>query len=140
MRSTSIGAYFLLAFTVLYWFAGHGCLRSTFTLSLACTIWDLVACIAGVWVAQRLMRLRTAAPLLAGAISGVGLASMTFWIFRGYGHFRFEGTWANVSCFFADDAGLAFSLVVAPLLGLLTLLHSVLWLRSYRANAVVPLE
>ena len=99
MRSASIGAYFLSAFTVLYWFAGHGSLRSTFILSLACTIWDLFACVVGTWLAQNMMKLRTAAPLLAGAIACVGLASMTFWIYRGYGHFLFEGTWGTLAVF-----------------------------------------
>ena len=136
MRSASIGAYFLSAFTVLYWFAGHGSLRSTFILSLACTIWDLFACVVGTWLAQNMMKLRTAAPLLAGAIACVGLASMTFWIYRGYGHFLFEGTWGDVSCFFTEGAGIAFTFVIAPVLGFLTLLHGILWMRTSRVVSV----
>ena len=75
------------------------------------------------------MKLRTAAPLLAGAIAGAGLASIPCWIYRGYGHFLFEGTWADINCFFAEGSGLAFPFVVAPALGLLTLIQSVFWLR-----------
>ena len=48
------------------------------------------------------MNLRTGAPLLAGAVTGAGLASIPFWIYRGYGHFLFEGTPADISCFFAE--------------------------------------
>ena len=121
-----------MAFTVLYWFAGHGFLRSTLTLSLACTVWDFFACVIGEWVGQNLMKLRTVAPLLGGAIAGAGLASMTFWIYRGYGHFLFEGTWGDVSCFFTEGAGIAFPFVVAPVLGFLTLLHGIIWLRTGR--------
>jgi hypothetical protein len=81
------------------------------------------------------MNLRTAVPLLAAAISGGGLASIPFWIYRGYGHFLFEGTWVDVSCFFAEGYGLAFIFVVAPALGLLTLLYGILWLRTGRAQS-----
>ena len=130
IRSASVGAYFILSFVVLHWFAGDGCFSSTFNLSLGCTVWDLFACAAGSWVAQRLMKLRTAAPLLAGAITGAGLATIPFWTYRDYGHFRFEGTWADISCFFAEGAGIAFQFVVAPALGILTLIHGVFWLRT----------
>jgi hypothetical protein len=130
IRFVSVGAYFLATFMVLYLFAGHGSLRSTFSLSLACTVWDLFACIAGVWLAQNVLNLRTAAPLLGAAITGAALASMPFWIYRGYGHFLFEGTWADVSCFFVEGAGITFPFVVAPVLAFLGLLHGVAWLRS----------
>ena len=136
VRSAALGAYVFLAFVVLYWFAGHGHLRSTFVLSLACTILNLFACIAGTLVGHSLVKLRTAAPLLAGAISGAVLASMTFWIYRGYGHFLFEGTWADISCFFTEGAGIAFSFIVAPVLGFLTVLYGVIWLRTSRTASV----
>lgn len=136
IRSASIGTYFVLSFAVLYWFAGdsyfcaRSSLRSTFRLSLACTIGDLFACFGRSWVAHKMMNLRIAVPLLAAAISGAGLASIPFWIYRGYGHFLFEGTWIDVSCFFAEGYSLAFIFVVAPALGLLTLIHGILWLRT----------
>lgn len=139
VRSAALGAYVFLAFAVLYWFAGHGHLRSTFVLSLACTILNLFGCIVGTWVGHGLVKLRTAAPLLAGSIAGAVLASMTFWIYRGYGHFLFEGTWADVSCFFTEGAGIAFSFIVAPVLGSLTVLYGVIWLRTSRtASDTLP--
>ncbi|MDE3201964.1 MAG: hypothetical protein KGN79_13700 [Acidobacteriota bacterium] len=76
------------------------------------------------------MKFRIALPLLAAAIAYAGLASMPFWIYRGYGHFLLEGTWADVGCFFAEGYGLAFIFVAAPALGLLTLLHCIVWLRT----------
>lgn len=137
MRSASIGAYFVPAFAFLYWFAGRDSLRSTFSLSFASTIWDLFSCVVGTWLGQNLMKLRTAAPLLAASITGTGLASMSFWIYKGYGHFLFEGTFADVSCFFKGGSGIAFPFVVAPALGFLTLAHCIFWLRTSRVVSVV---
>lgn len=142
IRAASIGVYFFLSFAVLYWFAGDSsfCARSplliTFRLSLACTIWDLFACVVGLWIGQKVMNLRTAVPMLSTAITAAGLASMPFWIYRGYGHFLFEGTWADTGCFFAEGYGLMFPFVVAPALGLLSLFHGILWLRT--GNALSP--
>jgi hypothetical protein len=81
-------------------------------------------------MAQKLLKLRTAAPLLAGALTGAGLASVPFWIYRGYGRFFFEGTWSDISCFFAEGAGIAFAFVIAPALGILSLIHAIFWLRT----------
>ena len=86
------------------------------------------------------MRFRTAAPLLAAAITGAGIASLPFWIFRGYGHFLFEGTWADVSCFFAEGHLIVFPFLVAPALGLLTLIHGILWLKTSKASSVALAE
>lgn len=142
IRSASTGVYFALSFAVLYWFADerYFCalspLRSTFRLSLACTILDLLACIAGLWLAQKIMSLRTAAPLLAGAITGAALASIPFWIHRCYGRFSFVGTPADISCFFAEGYGIAFPFVIAPALGFLTLIHGIVWLRASKEAAI----
>ena len=135
-RYALLAVYFAVAYVVLYWYAGSGyfCARtgppgSTFRLAVGCTVWDLFACSAGSWLAHEVMKLRTAAPLLTSAITAAGLASMPFWIYRGYGHFFFEGTWMDVSCFFTEANGLVFPFVVAPALGILSLLHGALLLR-----------
>ncbi len=67
--------------------------------------------------------------MLAGTITGAGLASIPFWIYSGYGHFVLEGTWVDISCFFREGYGIAFPFVIAPALGLLTLIHGVFWLK-----------
>lgn len=145
IRWASIGAYFIAAFAVLYWFGGRSyfCsgspLQSTFRLTFACTTWNLIACTTGSFVARK-VDLRTAAPIVAAAISGVGFASIPFWLFRGYGHFLFEGTVMDVSCFFAEEYGIAFPFVVAPALGLLTLAQTLLWLRIQEQKSVVAVE
>ena len=135
ISTASIGAYFVISFAVLYWFAGdsHFCARSpllsTFRLSLVCTVWDLFACSVGSQGAQHLMNSRKAAPVLAGTITGAGLASIPFWIYSGYGHFVLEGTWVDISCFFREGYSIAFPFVIAPALGLLTLIHGLFWLQ-----------
>src|SRR5579859_575698 len=139
IRSISIGAYLVLAFAVLFWLAGNSyfCARSplsTFRLSLACCVWDLFACAAGSWVAQKVTHLRTVAPLIACLITGTGLASIPFWLYRGYGHWLLEGTPTGVSCVFAEGYGMVFPFVVAPALGLPTLMHSILWLRTSKGS------
>jgi hypothetical protein len=135
-RSALVGAYFAVAFALLHWYAGNGyfCartgpMRTTLRLAVGCTIWDLFTCSAGSWLANMVMKLRIAAPLLSGAFTAAGLASIPFWIYRGYGHFLFEGTWIDVSCFFTEANGLAFPFVVAPALAILSLLHCAALLR-----------
>lgn len=86
------------------------------------------------------MNLRIAAPLLAGAITSTGMAAATFWIYRGYGHFLLEGTSADISCFFIEGYGLAFPFVVAPAVGLLTLIHSIFWMRTSRGISTATVE
>ena len=53
---------------------------------------------------------------LSALVAGAGFASIPFWIYRGYGHFLLENTWADVSCFFTEGYGMMFPVVVAPLL------------------------
>ena len=145
-RLASIGAYSIATFAVLLWFGGESSscgrrgLLSTFSLTVACTIWDLFACAAGLFVAQKVLNLRPAAPLLAAAISGSGVASMPFWLFRGYGHYIFEGTAIDVSCFFTEGHVLAFIFVIAPVLGLLSLAHGVIWLRTLHESKLIAVE
>jgi hypothetical protein len=55
-------------------------------------------------------------------VAGVGYGSVPFWIYRGYGTFWFENTWADVSCFFTEGYAIAFPLLVAPALTLTTLI------------------
>jgi hypothetical protein len=63
-----------------------------------------------------------------------GFASLPFWLFEGYGHWRFENTGANVSCFFMEGYGMAFPFVVAPLLAMATLVCEVLVYRTQKRN------
>lgn len=143
LRYASVVVYFAIAYAVLYWYAGRGyfCARtgsfpSTFRFAFMCTIWDLIACGLGSSIARYIMKLRTAAPLLTGAFAAVGLASIPFWISSGYGHFLFEGTWLDVSCFFTEGYGLVFPFLMAPALGVLSLVHGAVLLNI--SKKVVP--
>ena len=136
LRYAILVVYFAVAYAVLYWYAGRGffcartgSLRSTFRFAFVCTIWDLFACSLGTWIARYVPKLQRSAPLLTGALAAAGLASIPFWMYRGYGHFLFEGTWLDVSCFFTEGYGIVFPFLMAPVLGVLSLVHSAVLLK-----------
>jgi hypothetical protein len=123
-RSLLQVAYFVVACVILYFYAdpyfcslsrtGQSRLLVSGKLALACSLWDYAAG----WTAGTIFHHvgRTIPALFAGIISAVGFASIPFWIYRGYGVFLFENTWADVSCFFTEGSGMAFPFVVAPAL------------------------
>jgi hypothetical protein len=123
------GVYFMVAYGILFLYtadspfcsrpgdAGHAVI--TVRLALACTVWDFVAGLCGL-EAFRVIRkkadLPAIAPLVSAVITASGLASIPLWLYRGYGRFLFENTWADVSCFFTEGYGFMFPFVVAPVL------------------------
>jgi len=126
-RLLSSVAYFAVASAILYFYAdpyfcspsriGQSRFLVSAKLSLACTVWNLVAG----WFSWTAFRQGRWLPALASAlIAGAGFASVPFWIYRGYGVFLFENTPADVSCFFTEGSGMAFPLVVAPALAAAT--------------------
>lgn len=116
-------AYFVIACLILYSLllrrrlfsssrTGQSRLLVSWKLALACSPWDFAAG----WTAATILVV-WGAPWLryfAGIIAAVGFASIPFWIYRGYGVFLFENTWADVNCFFTEGSGRAFPFVVAP--------------------------
>jgi hypothetical protein len=128
IRPLSQLAYFVVACLILYFYAdpyfcsssrtGQSRLPVSCKLALACSLWDFAAG----WTAGTIFRHvgRTIPALFAGIIAAVGFASIPFWIYRGYGVFLFENTWADVSCFFTEASGMAFPFVVAPALAAAT--------------------
>ena len=67
---------------------------------------------------------------LTGVIAGVGYGSVPFWIYRGYGIFWLENTWADVSCFFTEGYAIVFPFVIAPALALTSLVCEWLVIRT----------
>jgi len=133
--------YFGISDLVLLWYAsddsfcGHTRFAVAAKLAIAFTLWDLCSSI-GVEVVVRLRDVTPKlAPLLTAFITGIGIAFVPFWIYRGHGAFRFEGTWANVSCVFAEGFGIAFFFVVAPALAFVSLVLGWLALRFNRVPA-----
>ena len=63
----------------------------------------------------------------------VAFASIPFWIYDS-GRFMFEGTWADVSCFFTEGFGMMFPVMVAPALALATLAGELVILKANRAR------
>jgi len=125
--------YFITAYGVLFWYSSGNafCFRANGTshsivtarLALACTIWDFVASAAVALGMDAIGEHGRFIPVCSAIVTGVGLASMEFWIYRGYGHFLFENTWADVSCFLTEGFGFMFPVVVAPILALATFLR-----------------
>jgi hypothetical protein len=101
-------------------------------LALALTGWDILASFVGA-LAGKVVKLRLISLLLATLIVASGLIYLPFWIYRGFGSFRFENTWADVSCFFTEEGNVfGFLFVVTPLMILTTILREFLLLRHQR--------
>lgn len=137
IRWFSAVVYFAVAYGILFLYAdsyfcsaARGQSRPSVSakLALACTIWDALAGASSVHLFGK--QSRWLQILVSAAISGIGFVSMPFWIYRGYGHFLFENTWADVSCFFTEGSLMMFPILVAPLLTAATVIRTwmVLWI------------
>ena len=129
--------FFAIAYAILSFFSynsyfcaaertGHNHALTTARLALALTAWNFFAG----WCGSLALALRknhsfnalTVALTLSTVIAGVGYVSVPFWIYRGYGVFWLDNTWADVSCFFTEGYELGFAMLVAPALALVTLI------------------
>jgi hypothetical protein len=138
-RIIAFGCYWAIAFIVLHLFTlgnsfcerpgARSHLLATVQLALAIAVFDSFVSLVLAITSTR-ARNATGAQwgraLIAALLVGLGLAYLPFWIYEGYGVFRFEHTWADVSCFFTEAYEVAFSFIVAPALALLTFLREVL--------------
>jgi hypothetical protein len=111
----------------------------TAKLAFACTLWDIVASLCGVLV-LRMLRRKLAWPAVVATtlVAGCGFASVPFWIYRGYGGFLLENTWADVSCFFTEGYGAMFPFIVVPVLVLATLIREWITLKIQRVGMETP--
>lgn len=106
------------AYLILWWYtagdtfcqrSGSGHFVISARLTVGFTIWYLlVLCLCSL-VADRGVR-----ALLTATIVGLGIASIPFWLYRGYGHFLLENTAADVSCAFTEGFGMGFPVVIGP--------------------------
>lgn len=132
------GAYFIVCFSGLFYYTngsffcsrpgGASHVAQTLHLAGACTIWELFASICGAFASKK-SPLRGIAPMVSTLLAFFGFASITFWIYDG-GRFVFEGTWADVSCFFTEGYGMMFPLVVAPALAVVTMVGELVILKA----------
>lgn len=135
-RGALFFGYFVLTAVLLFVFSAGDtfCARpggpnhtiATFELALGVSILDFaVSMLVTLALSASLpaSMLRWIAPITAALLVGAVCASLPIWILRGHGHFRFENTWADVSCFFAEGYGLGFMFSVAPILALATFLR-----------------
>lgn len=129
-RVTLTAFYFAATFCYLFYlsdgntFCGgaHGRLVETIRLAIGCTAWSLFASLCGAIAFHKLKIPKSAAGFISFAVALLGFISITYWIYAGYGHFRFENTIADVSCFFTEGFGIVFPIIVAPVLAAQTLL------------------
>ena len=148
MRATLAGCYWAVAFVVIYLFyrgdpfcmrpgsRNYACMSAQLALALAA--WDFVASVVGAAVAsavaKKFRKLPWSGVLPATLIAAFGFFYLPFWMHKGYGSFRFEKTWADVSCFFTEGYLLGFLFFLAPLLTLTTFLRELLIMRSQRIS------
>ena len=138
VRAVVTIGYFVTCFAVLYYYTSgslfcsrpgeSGHTAQTLHLTVACTLWEVLVSICGALVAKQ-FDVRGVAPVVSAVLALIGFASIPFWIY-GTGRFVFEGTTADVSCFFTEGYGSMFPLVVAPALALATLAGELIILKS----------
>jgi len=49
-------------------------------------------------------------------VAALGFLPVPVWIYRGFGHFRFEGTWLDFGCLFAEGYSYGYLMLVGPFL------------------------
>jgi hypothetical protein len=104
-------------------------------LGLVLAAWDFIAGFAGARAsasAEKVLGMRWISVFFTTLIVGAGFAYLPFFIYRGFGAFRFQNTWADVSCFFTEGYGFGFLLFVTPALALVTFLRELLINRSLK--------
>ncbi len=140
--------YWAVAFIVLLIFSSGDpfCARpgarnhtiATAQLALALAAYDFVVSVLVALLANAAKRVFSwwwITVSLITLIVGAGVAYLPFWIYRGYGNFRFKNTWADVSCFFTEGYVIAFLFIVAPVLACATLLREVIAQRFLKKRA-----
>jgi hypothetical protein len=98
-------------------------------LGLVLATWDFVASFVGARAsaaAEKVLGMRGIGVLLTTLIVGAGFVYLPFFIYRGSGAFRFQNTWADVSCFFTEGYSFGFLLFVTPALAVMTFLRELL--------------
>ena len=130
-RVTLTAFYFIATFSYLfYFFRGEPSCESvngfpieTIRFAIGCTAWSLFASLCGTIALHKSKIPKSAAGFISFAVALLGFISIPYWIYLGYGHFRFENTIADVSCIFQDDSSvIVFPIIIAPPLAALTFL------------------
>jgi hypothetical protein len=132
VRILSEVAYGSCVIAFLFYFYAGSCGRlRILRLALAIVALDSIASSFG-WVSNRTFSpLRNEVgytpvftSLLVGGYSsllvGGCLALLPFWLFQGYGHFRFEYTTWNVNCLFTEGYAISFPVICAPVFAVMT--------------------
>ena len=138
--------YWLVAFGLLAFFVEDdsfcerdgGSVLVAAKLSLAIAIFDLILSLVierSLWAARKTVWFGWLGPIIATLVIGVVVAALPSWIYRGYGGFRFAGTWASVSCVFTEAYGIIFPILMAPALALATFMKAAWLMQGEPKNA-----
>jgi hypothetical protein len=140
-RFALAAGYFVVAFGILgFYISGNPFCEAARTgqsrpfvaakLAFACTAWNLFAsaCARAVAAMNKSKHAAAISIVASTIVAGLGFFSLPSWIYRGYGTFLSEHTWADVSCVFTEGYGVTFLFFMAPLLTVTTLLCE--WLIS----------
>jgi hypothetical protein len=139
-RIAVTAVYFIVCFGGLFYYTygssfcsrpgGPAHLVQTFRLTIACTTWGFIAGVCGKLPAKKTAN-RWLAPSVSALLAFLGFASIPFWIYRGFPQgFLFDGTWADVSCFFTEGYGFMFPILISPALALATFLGELIVLKA----------
>jgi hypothetical protein len=132
-------AYVLVAWAFLEWYySGDSLCGEPIQLSVFSSVLRLLILVTvldvGVGQLARWIRKRQG-DVPGGNVAIAGLSALVIafflfflpeWVFKGYGHFRFEGTAAELSCLLTEGYGMAFPFIVAPALSFLTFTRELL--------------
>jgi len=143
LRATLFAFYWAVAFIALFLFSkddsfcGRPGARShtlvAGQLSLALAAYDaVVSLVVATTLTAALKNFKVTTTWVTTLVVGFGVGILPSWIYRGYGHFRFENSWADVSCFFTEANEFGFLVLIAPLLILTTFAREIIVLRFGR--------
>jgi hypothetical protein len=138
LRAVLTCAYGILAFVFCHLifsdsFCDHpgsqGFLLAIMKVTVAVTLWGSIAN-ASCGIVTAPSKRFDFSPSLAAALSavfvGLGVGYLPNLIFTGYGVFRFDGSWASVTCLFEEQQDFFFRFFAPFVLGFLTLAREIL--------------
>jgi hypothetical protein len=151
LRGALFFPYLVLTAVVLFLFSANDpfCARAggpnhkivTLELALALSVVDLalgVIVASAVSASRTIVTWRWTTPVTAALLVGAVYAYFPNWIYSGHGHFRFENTWADASCFATEGNLFGFMFFVAPILALATFLREAVILYFQTRHVTSP--
>lgn len=83
-------------------------LRQIITLFVAVMFFELLGGLSSFILSRFLNGERTLSVICGGVVSGLLVSVLPNYLFLGYGRYRLEGTWGDMSCLFEESQGMVF--------------------------------